>query len=135
MQIILFCPCCFSSEDGGSWGGQAFESGCANCGNGSTINIPRWSVESIREQASWVGKRYYPNQEDKEACEERRRLIDLVKDFPGRTAEGTDYLEWNVTQKLLKFPYTSASVMVSVTGAETAADAIEKTKYDLPYVP
>lgn len=36
-----------------------------NCGSGGLVPMPEWAVSSIRFQASWVGKRYYPHDEDR----------------------------------------------------------------------
>lgn len=49
--------------------------------------IPRWAVKSIREQASWVGKRYYPHKEDWERAKEIEALRALAPDDPERTVE------------------------------------------------
>ncbi|HMJ52953.1 MAG TPA: hypothetical protein VK540_12780 [Polyangiaceae bacterium] len=101
-----------------------------NCGNGSTVAVPAWAVESIREQASWVGKRYYPNAEDHEACEERLALLALVKEFPGRSVEPTDESgRWVVKQLQPNGLYTMTSV-----DAATVDEAFGKAIAILPYV-
>lgn len=65
-EIILFCPRCFASSDNASWGEPIMEGHCFNCGaGGCTVKLPRWAIEMIRKSASWVGKRYYPHEEDK----------------------------------------------------------------------
>ncbi len=74
---------------------------CFNCGaHESTVEIPRWAVESIRQQASWVGKRYYPHDEDKDI---RRELETLRKRATGRAGLSVKRTEngkyWEVTQK------------------------------------
>lgn len=101
-EVINFCPSCFASTDNSSWGGEVFVGGCTNCGHGPPISMPRWAAEQIRKSASWVGRRYYPSDEDKEDQAERRALLDLVKEFPGRRAEPVDPLvpavEWRVVQ-------------------------------------
>lgn len=77
-DILNFCPSCFATNEDGSWAHTCDEYYCYNCGNCSTIKIPRWAVESIRAQASWVGKRYYPNEEDRENYQELENLRKLV---------------------------------------------------------
>lgn len=77
-QMLTFCPRCFASSEDGSWGDVAIGDGCMNCGSGGTVVIPRWAVDSIREQASWVGKRYYPHAEDKEQVRELRYLRSIA---------------------------------------------------------
>lgn len=63
----LFCCRCFASESSGSWDHVVVGSFCANCcGNGTAFPLPKMAIESIRNQASWVGKRYYPHKEDAE---------------------------------------------------------------------
>ena len=118
---------CFASETGGSWnhvvipmpaGGY-----CTNCGNGSTVPLPEWAIKSIREQASWVGKRYYPADEDREAQAERSALLALVTAFPGRAAEPDKLTpgRWMVFQAGPKFT-TSTSVE-----AASADEAMRKS--------
>ena len=88
-ELILFCEMCFASSDDSSWGGELVQGYCMNCGAGGTsLQIPRYSVEYIRRNASWVGKRYYPHEEDTENYEERERLRAQMTEFPGRTIEG-----------------------------------------------
>jgi hypothetical protein len=105
-DLTLFCPQCFADEGSGSWDHHVIrhDAGghCTNCGNGSCIQIPKWAIDSIRQQASWVGKRHYPHDEDRERYVERQALLSLVVTFPGRTAErladDTDPPSWNVSQ-------------------------------------
>lgn len=66
--IKSFCPCCFASSTEGSWNHAVVAGYCTNCGNGSTVELPEWAIAEIRRNASWVGKRYYPNEEDKKAA-------------------------------------------------------------------
>lgn len=64
-DMELFCCQCFASEASGSWDHVVVGSFCTNCcGNGTTFPLPKAAIESIRQQASWVGKRYYPHAED-----------------------------------------------------------------------
>jgi hypothetical protein len=95
----LFCPQCFATDNDGSWGHTVAGSVCTNCGSQSIIHIPAFAVESIRKQASWVGKRYYPHTEDVEATNERQALLKLVEFFPGRIALRLDKY-WQVKQKM-----------------------------------
>lgn len=67
-KVEKFCPCCFASETSGSWDHVVIGGYCTNCGNGSTVDLPVWAIEEIRRNASWVGKRYYPCDEDKKAA-------------------------------------------------------------------
>lgn len=135
-DLLNFCARCFASDDGGSWGVGTIDGHCFNCGAGWTgeIKLPRWAIESIRAQASWVGRRYYPGQEDKENHAELRALRSLPKTFPGRTAElRTDKEKgefWWVTQSLGEGKTVSQSARGS-----SAEEAIENTRYTLPYVP
>lgn len=82
---LWFCPFCFASEENGSWGHTVENQLCTNCGSNATVNLPRWAVASIRSSASWVGKRFYPNEEDYERQTERNALLSLVQTFPGRS--------------------------------------------------
>ena len=128
-EEICFCPRCFASEDGGSWGPGATASHCANCGaGGSALKLPRWAVQSIREQASWVGKRYYPNQEDKDLAAEIEALRALVPVMPGRSAEPNEDGSWSVVQK------TKTSNIVVYVEATSASEALRKAHTQLPYV-
>lgn len=130
-ELLLFCVRCFASEKDGSWGETVYESMCSNCGaGGPPFRIPGWAVDSIRENASWVGKRYYPADEDHEQNAEVQELRKLVKKFPGRTCEPTfDGQAYQVTQEM---PNGSTTSMF--TGAATAKKAMEDLKLDLPYV-
>lgn len=95
-EVGWFCVCCFADERGGSWGeGTIPNAGfCANCGAASClVPIPLWGIDSIRKNASWVGKRYYPTEEDGETRAELNRLRCTLDPFkcPGRTVrEWTD---------------------------------------------
>lgn len=138
-ELTGFCPSCFASSDGGSWGVGVEGGHCYNCGAGGAITIPRWAVESIRAQASWVGRRYYPGREDHELAEERKALLRLVPSFPGRTATPAVRLEdgawvpdpgrWDVRQ-MLPNGWIETQVL-----AGSAEEAIEATRYHLRYVP
>ena len=135
-ENILFCCCCFASGDDSSWGEPVMEGHCFNCGaGGSTFWLPRYAVKSIREQASWVGKRYYPNKEDIERSEERKRLLACVEEFAGRTVEPAEELDkdgnfvrqegyWNVKQLSPDGLWSSTSV-----AAATEGEAWEKARY------
>lgn len=138
-RVILFCAKCFASSEDGSWGervdGDDKGSHCFNCGAGNcAVRIPRWAVKSIREQASWVGKRYYPHEEDKEIHNEVQALRKLVKKFPGRTAERCEK-GWWVSQEIPCDRSRSHMMFVSLAKAKTAAEAIERSREILRYVP
>jgi hypothetical protein len=142
-DIILFCARCFATGEGGSWGGfvdvskDGKDNHCYNCGaGGCAVKIPRWAVKSICEQASWVGKRYYPSDEDYEHVREVKALRDLVKVYPGRSAEKIvserhdDADQWWVHQELPGDKRVSVIVK-----AATANRALEKARLSLPYIP
>lgn len=94
-----FCPQCFADGESGSWEHVVIGDHCTNCGAMGTVRLPVWAITSIRSQASWVGKRYYPNKEDLEIFQERADLLTLVKEFPGRTCKRSkDGDFWVVTQ-------------------------------------
>lgn len=132
LELIPFCPACFASSENGSWSYTVMGDFCSNCGAIGTITIPRWAIESIRHQASWVGRRYYPNQEDRENAAELRALRAIPKSFPGRTAQQDkeDKYRYWVTQRLDSNKTVSTSVK-----AASVDDAIEASRYVLPYVP
>jgi hypothetical protein len=135
-ELLNFCARCFASDDGGSWGCGTIDGHCFNCGAGWTgeLKLPRWAIESIRSQASWVGRRYYPGPEDRENHEEIRRLRALPKTFPGRSAERDkeDKYRWWVSQDL---PSSTGSKRVTTSVKATSADdAIEASRYSLPYI-
>ncbi len=68
-EYVDFCPGCFATNLDGSCcptgsDGTGLQLGCDNCGGHHLLHMPKWAADSIRRQASWVGKRYYPNHED-----------------------------------------------------------------------
>ena len=89
-DIRDFCPRCFASDMSGSWDQTVVGNHCYNCGASPSVRLPDWAVDCIREQASWVGKRYYPNDEDKEMAAELKELRSRMTEFPGRTIEHID---------------------------------------------
>jgi hypothetical protein len=136
---VLFCSLCFANdEDGGSWGGGVCAAHCFNCGaGGSVVTLPKHAADAIRKSASWVGKRYYPSDEDREIQAELRVLRGLITDFPGRTArEYTDPVEggpfWVVEQRTGPQGYTSQ--MFPRLPGETPADGIVKSRLSMRYV-
>jgi hypothetical protein len=133
-EIIDFCPSCFGSTDNSSWGSEVFPDYCTNCGHGPPIKLPRWAVEAIRQNASWVGKRYYPHEEDKERHRELLSLRMKMTSFPGRTAErGADKKGWAVTQ-VTDEECSHGSTTVYYHDVATKKEALEKAKMHLPYV-
>ncbi len=137
---LHFCVCCFATEEDGSWGCTVVGSvHCLNCGAGnSSFPLPRWATEEIRRNASWVGKRFYPSDEDVQRAEERRQLLKLVQTFPGRIAEemlsekprNPENRVWKVKQDTGQGRWS----MVFVE-APAEAEALELARYLLPYVP
>lgn len=79
---LEFCPGCFATNEGGSWGCTAEGGYCFNCGSTGTVKMPRWAVDSIRRSASWVGKRYYPSEEDLSDHRELRYLRHIAPPAP-----------------------------------------------------
>jgi hypothetical protein len=133
-EIRQFCVRCFADDKGGSWGDGVYGDAkhgtlCANCGAGNcAIEIPEWAVKSIREQASWVGKRYYPIDEDRERSVEIRYLRGIAPPQPGITATRSDdekHPDWWHVQ--------CGRVGVGPIVASTEAEAIEKGRLSLPY--
>lgn len=126
----LFCVCCFASDTGGSWGEVCLPYSCINCGaGGSTIELKEWQVKEIRRNASWVGRRYYPNDDDLKIDNELKMLRSLQTEFHGRTATLNDGGWWDVRQATSPNSYTSISVK-----ADSQDEALLKTKDKLPYV-
>lgn len=138
VELTYFCSLCFASSEGGSWGVGTVENYCLNCGAaGGTIHVPIWAVKEIRRNASWVGSRYYPNDEDKETWTELRALRAFPKIFPGRSAsrlkdEDDGKQRWQVRQ-VISVGDNGKSISVFVE-AESAEQAIEAARYSLPYV-
>jgi hypothetical protein len=128
--ILDFCPRCFATDLDGSWEHTVVSGHCTNCGSGGTVKLAKWAVDSIRQQASWVGKRYYPIKEDTEQAEELKLLRNSMTVFPGRTIEHTDLNQFRVTQKTGK-----NSTIVTFVTAKDIDEAWEKSKSWLPYVP
>lgn len=135
----LFCVHCFASDTDGSWdhmvNGDNCQNYCTNCGGAQTsVEIPRWAVEEIRKNASWVGKRYYPHEEDTERRVELEALRRTIKVFPGRIAapierEGDEEQRYRVIQPL------SAKKNIEITiNADSEEIALNKAKTMLPYV-
>jgi len=131
-QSVPFCVLCFGSADNSSWGEQVTDQHCMNCGaGGSAISIPRWAIDSIRKNASWVGKRYYPNEEDIEDRLEAKRLRKLVTNFPGRTAQAPDdqYTGWVVRQKMPN----GRTLSMGFPSASSEEEALDMARTKLPY--
>lgn len=127
--ILGFCPSCFADEESGSWEHVVIGNHCTNCGaSNSIIQIPKWAVESIRRNASWVGRRYYPGEEDQEIQEERESLLNLVKTFPGRSAVEVTPGRWEVKQKK-----ANGRFIISWISAQSEEEALRHC--GLRYVP
>lgn len=129
--VVGFCSMCFASTESGSWGCTVYGDHCSNCGTGgAVVSIPRWSVDAIRENASWVGKRYYSAEEDFDHREELEALRRLAPDDPRRVATETENGRFNVTQ-----PLRGGGTISISTRAYSADEALAKLKADLPYIP
>lgn len=132
-RIVAFCVQCFADEDSGSWSHAVIPEAdfCANCcASGTLVRIPARAVGSIRQQASWVGKRYYPNDEDRQRYEERADLLETISVFPGRSAR-LEEDRWVVTQLLPDGRHVSTFVR-----KQDAADAMEAMRASkLRFVP
>lgn len=76
-DLLWFCCACFATNEDGSWNHICDENYCYNCAHGIPVQLKRYNVESIRQQASWVGKRYYPNSEDKNIAIQLREAREL----------------------------------------------------------
>lgn len=132
-RVVYFCSKCFADSDGGSWGEPAEYSNCYNCntssfGHGIT-SLPKYIVENIRKNASWVGKRYYAHEEDYRINEELKTLRDKVGIFPGRHVIKEGEHEYLVIQQLS----LNSHQMMFVKAADEK-DALERSKSSLPYM-
>jgi len=129
-ELLEFCVCCFASSENGSWNHTIEGGHCYNCGaGGPETRMPRWAIDSIRKSASWVGKRYYPGEEDRAIQEEIKTLRAMVTTFPGRSVEMCDPGQWKVTQKTGKGRTTWILI-----NALTEQEAFDKARTLLPYV-
>jgi hypothetical protein len=142
-ETLQFCPGCFADEESGSCNHVVVGDLCTNCGANGTVSLPRWAIESIRKNASWVGKRYYPSEEDFERAEERADLLELVTEFPGRSAEyrpakgnGREYDRpyWWITQLLPVGAGRPVSVSTQMDALMTTAEEAMR-RVSLRYVP
>lgn len=126
MTLRSFCVSCFADDISGSWGHTTVQDRCFNCGaNGGIVSLPEFAVKSIRDQASWIGKRYYPNPEDLEKTAEYRRLMQLVTVFPGRSAVWVKLEDgrecWEVMQK------TPTGLVTTFVSADDRLDAFRRS--------
>lgn len=139
-RILLFCCSCFAADhDGGSFGAGVSADYCFNCGAGPCFPLPLWAIEEVRRNASFVGRLYYPSEQDREREAELKALRETIKEHPGRTVhrwvddrfDGAAY--WVIEQQTSARSRTS--IMVAVEKAPTEADALEWARSRLPYVP
>jgi hypothetical protein len=129
-DTIQFCERCFATMD---WG----IAHCFNCGAGGTgVVMLKRQAESIRESASWVGRRFYPNEEDRENWAEVKALRRAIGTYPGRSAEwvpGNDGARgyWRLSQSL----DNGRVVMTMVQAPEgmKPEDVIEQHRDALPW--
>jgi hypothetical protein len=130
---VRFCVKCFADDRSSSLSGSGsiVNDHCLNCGSGGTIaSLQVWAVDSIREQASWVGKRYYPNDEDRQLNEELRALRREIGNYPGRSAEPSSTPgQWDLIQVLENGSTRRTSIV-----ADSAEDALKKGADYLPWV-
>lgn len=122
-----FCSNCFADDEGGSWGCGTDRSHCYNCGMGLPVSIPVEAVRNIRKQASWVGKRYYPHEEDIRELKELAYFRTRAGDPKNRTAEYR-HGAWFVSQ-----PSGEGKILSIVTQASSAEDALNKVRHLMPY--
>ncbi len=142
--IIDFCPMCFASTDDSSGGGEIVPNiYCMNCG-GHPIKAPRWAVQSIREQASWVGKRYYPNEEDTERQREIRYFrahapadpADEYKRLEADPDDRTQTVYLQLTRHYAGQSGTRSTMMPLADDTEATLEAAKtKLRAALPYPP
>lgn len=90
-ELLYFCPGCFATNEDSSGPEICDAHYCFNCGMSATVHIPRWATQSIREQASWVGKRYYPDEEDRITREELKVLRPLL---PDHETDEWELMDW-----------------------------------------
>jgi len=136
-RMTMFCARCFADDRGGSWGEGVANGHCFNCGAGSAVSVPIWAVDSIREQASWVGRRYYPSAEDKALGAELRYLRMAMPTPDGRVVE-RPYRETHMGEQA---PADEWSVKQMESGgwhsttvrASTAEEALRAAAAVLPY--
>jgi hypothetical protein len=121
---IPFCPGCFATSEDGSANHVCDENYCYNCGSGGTVTIPRWAVESIRAQASWVGKRYYPNAEDHIINAELKLLRSRMPDHETDSWKIEDWAEYTDTPDVPKPKLTLKR--------RASKDSSRETSMDLP---
>lgn len=123
---MKFCTLCFATENDGSWQHVVVGHFCANCGvGGAVVDLPEWAIKNIRQNASWVGKRYYPCDEDRERAEERVDLLALVQHFPGRKVALRVFngrKAWEVSQTLAN----GCTVSTTVTDADSGRQAMHR---------
>lgn len=134
---ILFCPRCFASEKDGSWGCTVDKNFCNNCSaSGTAVPLPEWAIKTIREGASWIGRRYYPQQEDKENHEELMALRSLVtdRDLTVKREEPSEFDpagSWRCTVNMSD----GRNVSTSLKGTMTYEEALWEARRILPYHP
>lgn len=129
---VYFCAMCFSVED--------LAGHCFNCGAGGTnVSIPAGHVELIRKSASWVGKHYYANDEDKADHAERSALRRAVGNWPGRHVEASPLAHEPENARRVNVVQKTAAGWTSIgterAHGETDAQILERTAHLLPWMP
>jgi hypothetical protein len=125
---MVFCTRCFASEKDASWGGEVIKDYCFNCGCGCIIDIEEYHIKNIRQSASWVGKRYYPDKEDIETNKELKYARSNLPIPANRAAKRTDEDNFWVSQ-----PTETGTISV-VVEAESESEALEKSRVRLPLI-
>lgn len=126
---IFCCRCLADSRTGGSWKGGVVDGYCMNCGAAdSTVNLPFWAVEAIRKTASWVCKRYYPDDEDFQIQRELKALRAVAPMPDDEVEAGETPGQWTVWRKFSKFR-TGLTVR-----AKDEAEARRLAHLELPFV-
>lgn len=95
--------------------------------------MPIWAIDSIRQNASWVGKRYYPSQEDREQALELRYLRSLAPPPSGRTVKRADYDGSNEHDWVVKQEYPDGSSVTTMVKADFDEQAWLAGQIALPY--
>lgn len=130
--MLFMCSVCFGADD--------TDGHCFNCGAGGTTYLaPRWFIDDLRKNGSWVCKRYYANEEDAQNARELRALRERMPEYPGRSAElrtpvpGDGESYWSVKQELPNNLWIS--ITVPWREGDTEHDAIARSRGLLPWNP
>lgn len=137
--MSLMCTMCFASDVDGSWGETAIPGHCFNCGaGGTTVELPDWAVKNVRQNAAWVGRNYYPNEDTKDEYKELQALRRAIGRYPGRTVtkdtRDDGSVVWRLRQEGLGVRrFVTAFASVPVLPGETEEQALKRTGDKLPW--